>query len=177
MTRRSTHLDGIRWRWMWGWSRVEKRRPPLVAAVLVLYLAVLLVGTLGPAPSAQVQAFGNSVDGIRSSAGFGHSGSDNRREQSARQDPAGIGLAAEDIANILVFVPLPLLVAAQRCGRWWIGLPVGVALTFVIEGAQLWALDHRSAQWEDVRWNILGVVVGFLLLATWRVTSFHARSG
>ena len=150
-----------------GRSRWRRR---LAGFVLTGYLTLVLFGTLGPAPSKQVNEFGRSLHEIRTDGGRTDAGNlEKDFERAARVDPVGVGLDAEDLANVAIFLPIVGVVAALQLGRrWWIGLPLGVALSFVIEGTQLWFVTHRSPQWQDVRWNCAGVVIGFVAVAAGR---------
>jgi glycopeptide antibiotics resistance protein len=64
-------------------------------------------------------------------------------------------------ANVLLFVPLGALVAAQLSRRhWWIALVAGIALSGFIELGQALLLPGRYASWSDILTNSVGAVIG-----------------
>ncbi|PVE72146.1 VanZ family protein [Microbacterium testaceum] len=73
----------------------------------------------------------------------------------------------ESAANVAMFVPLGLLVAAWG-GRWWQGLVLAAALSTAIELTQLWFLPTRVADVRDVVANTAGAGIGLLVAAGWR---------
>jgi hypothetical protein len=136
---------------------------------LVVYLAVVAWGTLGPDPGNQVDAVGRQVKSA---------------EDVVRGDPAPASksprfgrLSSEDLGNIMLFVPFGLLVP-WRFGwlRWWT-VVLGSALSGAIELAQLLVLTHRTAQWSDWVWNSVGAVAGFglFLAGSWAWATFGRR--
>ncbi|QNE47633.1 VanZ family protein [Glaciihabitans sp. INWT7] len=67
----------------------------------------------------------------------------------------------ERTANVLLFVPLGALVAAQLNARqWWIALSTCVALSGVIELGQALLLPARYASWIDLLANSVGAAIG-----------------
>jgi glycopeptide antibiotics resistance protein len=71
----------------------------------------------------------------------------------------------EFAANILLFVPLGVLVAALLGGRrqWW-AVPIGAMLSGLIEVAQLLFLPSRVPDGRDVLANTLGTVIGAVIV-------------
>ncbi len=64
-------------------------------------------------------------------------------------------------ANVLLFVPLGALAAAQLSRRhWWIALVAGIALSGFIELGQALLLPGRHASWSDTLANSVGVAIG-----------------
>jgi glycopeptide antibiotics resistance protein len=64
-------------------------------------------------------------------------------------------------ANLLLFVPLGALLAAQLHRRhWWIALVAGIALSGFIELGQALLLPGRFATWSDILTNSAGAVIG-----------------
>lgn len=76
--------------------------------------------------------------------------------------------SADAVLNLLLFVPLGFLVAS-RGRRPAVGLLVGLGVSSLIEGSQLF-LAGRHAGLSDLVWNSSGAFVGALL---WR--AFEAR--
>ncbi|MET4704824.1 VanZ family protein [Frigoribacterium sp. UYMn621] len=67
----------------------------------------------------------------------------------------------ERAANVLLFVPLGALVAAQLSRRhWWIALGTCIALSGVIELGQALLLPARYASWIDLLANSVGGAIG-----------------
>lgn len=67
----------------------------------------------------------------------------------------------ERTANVLLFVPLGALVAAQLSRRhWWIALGACIALSGVIELGQALLLPARYASWIDLLANSVGAAIG-----------------
>ena len=152
----------------WPTLRTQRRhRSPLRSAevarrlltlALVVYLAVVAWGTLGPDPGDNVNTVGRGVktaeDVVRGEA-----------SPSPHAAPRFGRLSSEDVGNILLFVPFGVLVP-WRFGwlrRWTV--PMGVALSGSIELTQLLVVTHRSAQWSDLVWNSTGAAFGFVLFA------------
>ena len=64
-------------------------------------------------------------------------------------------------ANVLLFVPLGALAAAQLSRRhWWIALVACIALSGLIELGQALLLPGRYASWSDILTNSVGAVIG-----------------
>lgn len=126
-------------------------------------LAVVLYGTLGPAPGDELRQVGQAVGDAREVLRPG-----GRAAAPGVDGPWPFGLSSEDVGNIAMFVPFPVLVALRWPRWWWAGVPLGVALSGTIEGTQRYALDHRSPQWSDVWFNSAGVMLGFVVLVVVR---------
>ena len=64
-------------------------------------------------------------------------------------------------ANVLLFVPLGALAAAQLSRRhWWIALVSCIALSGFIELGQALLLPGRYASWSDILTNSVGAAIG-----------------
>ncbi|MHC5797341.1 VanZ family protein [Lacisediminihabitans sp. FW035] len=67
----------------------------------------------------------------------------------------------ERAANVLLFLPLGALAAAQFSRRhWWIALMACVALSAFIELGQALLLPGRYASWGDILTNSVGATIG-----------------
>lgn len=125
-------------------------------AALVLYLAVVAVGVFGPAPSEPVRNAGSAVRSVNPRA-------------DPRPDGAVLGrLSAEELGNVVMFVPLGVLVPMLWPRRWWSALPAGFALSGGIELVQWALLDWRSPQLRDVVWNTTGAAAGVAVWLAWQ---------
>ena len=64
-------------------------------------------------------------------------------------------------ANVLLFIPLGALIAAQLNRRhWWIALVACIALSGFIELGQALLLPRRYASWSDILTNSVGAAIG-----------------
>lgn len=64
-------------------------------------------------------------------------------------------------ANVLLFMPLGALAAAQLSRRhWWIALVACIALSGFIETGQGLLLPARYASWSDIFTNSVGAAIG-----------------
>lgn len=136
-------------------------------AVLASYVAIVLYGTLGPEPGEELDAVGQEVRRAVPTSTPGPRAADNA---------IVMGLDAEELGNIALLMPIPVLIALRWPRWWWVGLPVGVALTCAIELVQLVVLDHRSPEWRDIGWNTLGVVLGFAVTVAAAASSRRSSS-
>jgi hypothetical protein len=122
--------------------------------LLIVYLAVVAWGTLGPDPGGEVNAVGRGVKSAEEVVrGEGAS--------APAASPRFGRLSSEDLGNVGLLIPFGLLVP-WRFGflRWWT-VSTGIALSGAIELAQLLVVTHRSAQWSDLVCNSVGAVLGF----------------
>ncbi|MDR6201033.1 glycopeptide antibiotics resistance protein [Microbacterium sp. SORGH_AS428] len=71
-------------------------------------------------------------------------------------------------ANIALFVPAGLLGALWLGRRWWLAVPVGLAISAVIETTQGLLLAGRVADVRDLVSNTTGTVIGALAIAATR---------
>jgi glycopeptide antibiotics resistance protein len=136
----------------------------LLTLALVVYLAVVAWGTLGPDPGSEVNAVGRQVKSVEVVVrGESSPAPSTPAARAAKASPRFGRLSSEDLGNILLFVPFGVLVPLRfRWLRWWT-VPLGCALSGAIELTQLLVLTHRSAQWRDWQWNTVGAAVGFAL--------------
>lgn len=74
----------------------------------------------------------------------------------------------EFTANIVLFVPAGLLGALWLGRRWWLAIPIGLAISAGIETTQGLALAGRVADVRDLVSNTTGTVVGALAIAATR---------
>ncbi len=77
---------------------------------------------------------------------------------------------ADFVANIGFFVPIGLVAALLLPWRvWWLAIPVGAALSGLLELGQYLFLPERYASWTDVAANTAGAVIGALIGAAIRL--------
>lgn len=125
---------------------MNRRTPAVVAGFH--YTALVLLVTLGPVPQ--------RLEGSQSARGV----------LAWREwfDPATwtTGSTLEFGANVLLFAPwgaLAVLIVGAR--RWWLGILAGLALTTLIEIAQI--PTARISDPRDLVANLVGTVLGVLL--------------
>ncbi|MFC5503567.1 VanZ family protein [Lysinimonas soli] len=71
----------------------------------------------------------------------------------------------EFTANIGFFVPVGALICLLLpARRWFFAIPIGAALSGMIELSQLLLLPARFASWNDVLANTTGTIVGVILV-------------
>lgn len=76
---------------------------------------------------------------------------------------------ADFVANIGFFVPIGLVAALLLPWRvWWLAIPLGAALSGLLELGQYFFLPERYASWTDVAANTAGAVIGALIGAAIR---------
>ncbi len=76
---------------------------------------------------------------------------------------------ADFVANIGMFVPMGLVTALLLPRRaWWLAVPIGAALSGVLEFSQLLFLPERYASWTDVLANTIGASAGAFIGAAIR---------
>jgi len=129
------------------------RRLVTVAGVVFVLAVVWL--TFGPEPGDEADALGDRVEELWDAV----------VPSGPSPDDLPFDLDNENAANILLFVPVAPLVALRWPRRWWVGLPLGVAASAAIELTQMAVATHRSPTWEDLGWNTVGTVVGFVPVA------------
>lgn len=128
----------------------------------MLYLAVVGFGVFGPSPGRPVTQAGNTARHLGAEVRAVISGGDRPGPPTASRHLIG-ELTAEDVGNILMFVPFGFVFPIRwRRWRWWT-IAVGAALSVSIELVQLAFLSWRSASLIDVTWNTVGAAVGFAL--------------
>ncbi|NVM94383.1 VanZ family protein [Arthrobacter sp. AETb3-4] len=75
----------------------------------------------------------------------------------------------EFAANILMFVPFGVIIAARlRRGFWWVAVMAAAVLSGLIELAQALFLPARLPAWSDIAANTSGALVGAVLLVIFR---------
>ena len=151
-------------------------RMRLLDLVMAVIAAVVLFGVFGPGPGEGIERASDRVqrvgDEVRAAA-----------PERVEEDLGGGRVLdrlrelidAEDIGNVLMFVPFGLyLPLRHRRLRWWT-VPIGAAVSAAIELTQLVFLSWRTPSLADVAWNTVGTAVGlslwlggYLLLAPWR---------
>lgn len=128
----------------------------------VLYLAVVGFGVFGPSPARPVAQAGRSARHLGAEVRAVISGGDAASAPKASRYVIG-DLTAENVGNIVMFVPFGFVFPIRwRRWRWWT-IAVGAALSASIELVQLVFLSWRSASLTDVEWNTMGAAVGFAL--------------
>ena len=72
---------------------------------------------------------------------------------------------SQALGNLLLLLPLGLFgpIALPWLDRWWRVLLVALVLSAAIETAQLW-IPERSADVDDVLFNVVGALLGYGLL-------------
>ena len=76
---------------------------------------------------------------------------------------------ADFVANIGFFVPIGLVAALLLPWRaWWAAIPIGAALSGLLELGQYLFLPERYASWTDVAANTTGAIIGALIGAAIR---------
>lgn len=77
---------------------------------------------------------------------------------------------ADFAANIGLFVPIGLVSALLLPWRaWWAAIPIGAALSGLLELGQFLFLPERFASWTDVAANTAGALVGAVIGAAIRL--------
>jgi hypothetical protein len=75
----------------------------------------------------------------------------------------------EFAANILMFVPFGVIIAARLHLRfWWVAVVAAAVLSGLIELAQAIFLPARVPAWSDIAANTSGALVGAVLLVIFR---------
>jgi glycopeptide antibiotics resistance protein len=74
----------------------------------------------------------------------------------------------EFTANVALFVPAGLLGTLWLGRRWWLAVPLGLAISVAIETTQALALPGRVADVRDLVSNTAGTALGALALAAMR---------
>ena len=88
-------------------------------------------------------------------------------------------LLTEDIANVLVYVPIGLLLGcAFGQMKWWKVLAIGGGFSLMIEVLQF-AFKRGFAEFDDVFHNVLGCSIGFgvYLVVGWMVRQISPLAG
>jgi glycopeptide antibiotics resistance protein len=107
---------------------------PGLRIAATIYAALLVVLLLWPEPVEQV---------LKLNFGRGHD-------------------AAEQIANVLIFIPIGYGLAWWLYSRWG-AVVVGIFVSLAVEVAQLLWLPQRDASARDVLLNAIGTTLGALL--------------
>lgn len=82
----------------------------------------------------------------------------------------------EFAANILIFVPVGVIIAARLHRRfWWVAVVAAAALSGLIELAQAMFLPARVPAWSDIVANTSGALVGAVLLVILRAAATSRR--
>ena len=88
-------------------------------------------------------------------------------------------LLTQNIANVLAFVPIGLLLGCAF-GRikWWKALAVGGGFSILIEVLQF-VFKRGFSEFDDVFHNVLGCAIGFgvYVLSAWFVMRIRGKSG
>jgi VanZ family protein len=85
---------------------------------------------------------------------------------------------ADFIANIGFFVPIGLVAALLLPWRaWWVAIPLGAALSGLLELGQFLFLPERYASWSDVAANTAGALIGALAGASIRLVRMRRAGG
>lgn len=81
---------------------------------------------------------------------------------------------AEQVANVLIFIPIGLAAARWR-GAKADAVIVGLVVSIAAEAAQLLWLPQRDAAWTDVAKNVVGTAIGVLLARRPKATAPQPR--
>ena len=85
-------------------------------------------------------------------------------------------LLAENIMNIVVFIPVGLLLSiAFKQVTWWKALLIGCGISITIESLQFFFMRGFS-EVDDVMHNTLGCILGYLILRGFRHFSIVVSS-
>ncbi len=138
--------------------RTTKAARLALAVAAIVYLAVGAWLVFGPPPGETSRAVG---DGVQLAE-------DRLIQDGSRVDVAVDRLdsrvTSEEVNNLLLFLPVPILASLASPRWWWLSVPLGVAASIGIEAVQRRYLDQRSPTWNDVRWNSAGLLVGAALV-------------
>ena len=162
MRRRRAWTGQGRWwrsRTVWGMAEGSARRRVarrLVAVAFAVYAVAMAYLVFGPAPGDEAEVVGGGVRAASSVLSDGGAGDG----LAAGRSDGVLGLDDEQVSNVVLFVPLPVLAGLLWPRRWWLAVPGGVALSGLIELGQKTVFDHRWPQWSDVWLNSAGVVLG-----------------
>ncbi len=74
----------------------------------------------------------------------------------------------EFTANVALFVPAGVLGALWLGRRWWLAIPIGIAISAGIETTQHVAIAGRVADVRDLVSNTVGTALGALAIAAMR---------
>lgn len=70
-------------------------------------------------------------------------------------------LIAENILNVIAFIPLGLLLSSFECfNKWWTVLIIGISLSVGIEFSQF-VFNKGLCEFDDVFHNTLGTMIGY----------------
>lgn len=73
-------------------------------------------------------------------------------------------LLAENIMNVVVFIPVGLLLGiAFKQMAWWKALLIGCSISISIEALQFWLMKGFS-EVDDVMHNTTGCILGYILI-------------
>ena len=118
-----------------GTARLSRMSRRALTVALVVYVAAGAWLTFGPSPARQLTT----------------------------GDEVLFGLSVEELLNVALFVPFPVLVALRWPRWWWAALPLGVLGSVGIEAVQDLVLEHREPAWRDVAMNSAGAAIGTAL--------------
>jgi hypothetical protein len=143
--------------------------------VVVLYLAVMSYGVFGPSPGDELEKVGDRVSRVHAVTEVAAG------DDLAGTAPAGwaprevlVGLTAEQLGNILLFVPFGVL-WPMRWPRWRrTTIVAGIAASSAIELTQN-LLPWRSPSLQDVWWNATGTAWGFAVWALGSMVALRLR--
>lgn len=88
-------------------------------------------------------------------------------------------LLTQNIANVLAFVPIGLLLGcAFGRMKWWKALAIGGGFSLLIEVLQF-VFKRGFAEFDDVFHNVLGCAIGYgvYVLVAWVVMRIRGKSG
>ena len=130
--------------------------------MLLIYLGAVAASVFGARPDKLLDrsaAKGHQIEAVARAVADGESVSTARSSHSVRDLVPG--LDAEEVGNVVMFMPFGLLfpVAVPRLRRWTV--PLGLTLSAGIELTQALFLPWRSPTVNDIQWNSVGALIGF----------------
>lgn len=142
----------------------KPRHRPLLALGLAAYAALLACIVFWPQPVDRgMRGYLDQALGLLHSLGA----------------PGWVGYTlVEAAANVALFLPAGLLLAAWLSPRWsWLAAVAGLCLSAGIEAAQALLLPERYATPHDVMANGLGAALGTVAVYAWRARGTRSRPG
>lgn len=141
-------------------------RVRVLRLVFAVYLAVVAFGVFGPSPGDQLEEAGQRLRRVEQEVRAAAPGNSAVTAPAEHRHPETWifgDLSAEDVGNIAMFLPLGVLLPLLWPRSWLLTVPAGVSFSAFIELVQLLFLSWRSPSLSDIRWNSLGVTIGFAL--------------
>ncbi len=130
--------------------------------MLVIYLGAVAISVFGPAPDEVLSdsaARGRQLEAAARAAATGdRAGATSTSTPTREIFP---NLDAEQVGNVLMFLPFGILFPIAMPRLRWLTVPIAVTLSAGIETIQGEYLPWRTPSLADVGWNATGAVIGF----------------